>query len=70
MRTATSSKTGTVIAALAALGLAAAAGLGYWGYQNWDQFTSNNYREGYAAEQAASDQPAVPFEIGDDLTSR
>ncbi len=70
MRTATSSKTGTAVAALAALGLAAAAGLGYWGYQHWDQFTSDTYRQNQIIEQATDDPSVAPFEIGDEPTSR
>lgn len=51
MPTATFSKTGTTVAALAALGLSTAAGFAYWGYQNWDEFNSDYYKKGYAEEQ-------------------
>lgn len=50
MPTATSSKTNTAVAALAALGLSAAAGFAYWGAQNWDTFNSDYYKDGYFQE--------------------
>ena len=50
MPTATSSKTNTAVAALAALGLSAAAGFAYWGAQNWDTFNSDYYKDGYLQE--------------------
>ena len=62
MAIATSSKTNTAIAALAALGLSAAAGFGYWGIQNWNKFNSDYYKKGYAEEtkqQPIEETPAV-----------
>ncbi|MBP9762255.1 hypothetical protein KBD34_01420 [Patescibacteria group bacterium] len=62
MSTAISSKTGTIVTALAVLGLAAAAGLAYWGYQNWDEFNSDYYKNGYQAEtnvQPANEPPII-----------
>ena len=50
MRRATSTHTASAVAILSALGLAAAAGLAYWGYQNWDEFNSNYYQQGYQQE--------------------
>lgn len=50
MSIATSSKTSTTVAALAALGLSAAAGFAYWGVQNWDKFNSDYYKDGYVQE--------------------
>lgn len=65
MPTATSSKTNTAVAALAALGLSAAAGFAYWGAQNWDTFNSDYYKDGYFQEvneeQASTEEKKNDF---------
>lgn len=50
MRRVTYSNTASRVAVLSALGLAMAAGLAYWGYQNWDEFNSSYYQQGYQQE--------------------
>jgi uncharacterized membrane protein YebE (DUF533 family) len=60
MSTAISSKTGTIVTALAVFGLAAAAGLAYWGYQNFDEFNSDYYKRGYQAETSVQSTIETP----------
>lgn len=76
MAIATSSKTtSTTVAALAALGLSAAAGFAYWGVQNWETFNSDYYKEGYVQEVngiAYNDEEKEKFDpstTSDDRTS-